>query len=254
MPRLGVLDPLRAFLSGKRSAPRVPIDVPVYLGGHHGPLEGGTVDLSLGGAMVYLPIGDLRQVTDSEDIFVCVQEHLGGSFDLRFDRAQVVLEAEVVRLVMRPDDPDHIYLGVRFVHDPTPAQISALGLGEIDGADPSLPLEALPLIPREGAPTWAVIHGGTLGTQHAPFQGDVIAMGERALGLRLEQTSTAAVSRWLGRGALDVILLRDGRTLWQTKGDLLAARYLDRRVGTVEVGVLVAEHPPRRVRRGFRRR
>lgn len=255
MASSAVLDPLRVFLSGKRSSARLSVDLPVRLGGRLGPLDGGTVDVSAGGALLYLPLGALGPVEGAGDLFARVEANLGGGFDLRFAQAGVVLESEVVRLVMPPDDPSHLYLGVRFPHAPTPAQLAALGLGgRAPEADASLPLEALPLVPRPGRRTRALLCGRAPGEAESWFQGEAVALGARALGLRLERAPTADLSRWLGAGPMETILFQAGLPVWRSPADLLAVRCMDRPSGTVEAGLLLAGAPPRRVRRAFRRR
>jgi hypothetical protein len=250
MGLVGTRDPLQSFLSGKRGAPRHAVDLPVRLGGREGAIDAAALDVSRGGALLRVSADALGGGGTGLDALAAVERHLGGGFDVVFPAGRLALEAEVVRIAVRPGEPENLYIGSRWLHPPSADQLEAVGVFE--GGEPAaVPLDTLPMKARADRPTAALIYDDATDVLGPRFIGQVVAMGRNALAVHVPGASSADVSRRLDGRELQLRVLRGGRLLWESAANLLAARYADHGGGGVELGLLAHDKPPRRVRSGF---
>jgi len=246
-------DPLRVFLSGKRSAKRHMVQVPVTLGGARGSLPALTVDVSAGGVLLKIADHALARQPRGFDVIALVDSHLGGGFDVVFAADQIVLEAEVVRLAIPPGEPDSLYVGARWTHPPSAEQLAALGIDERH-LSRGIPLDDLPYEPRAHQATSALVTDA-LATGGGPcFAGTVMGLGPRALAVCVVGADPVDVGARLDGRTLAVSVLRHGRAVWLCSGQLVTVRYVDVAGGGLELGLLLASRAPLRVRHRFRRR
>jgi hypothetical protein len=246
-------DPLRVFLSGKRSAKRHALEVPVTLGGAQGSLAAHTVDLSAGGVLLRIADPALGPEPRGFDVISRVDSHLGGGFDVVFPADQIVLEAEVVRLAIPPGEPDSLYVGARWCHPPTTEQLAALGIDERH-LSRGMPLDDLPYEPRAHQATSVLVTDALSGAAGPCFAGTVVGLGPRALSLCVVGADPIDVGARLDGRALAVSVLRHGRAVWLCSAQLVTVRYVDVAGGGLELGLFLAARPPLRVRSRFRRR
>ena len=124
------VDALAAFLSGKRSSPRHTVSLDAVLLGPELEVPVRMVDLSIGGTLLAIREVDLP-VTERDDPMrhlALIEQHFREGFDLRILSSGVVIEADLVRLTLRPGDEGYIFLGCRFRVPLTQRQQQDLGI------------------------------------------------------------------------------------------------------------------------------
>lgn len=256
---------LDALVSGKRRVPRIVSRLPVRVKGVHDDFEGVVHDISVDGALVRIPIEEIAGAPSGPlgpaEQFALLERHFRDSFDLCFLSCDVIVEAQVVRLLVSSEDDDlrspELALGCRFVSPLTSVQQSALSVfGECPGleawgeaaaqhdlrwaADPARPVTA-----------FLLDSGDKL--VGPPFVGRVRSLGRSALTVRLRGATRTDARVQLGDGPIPLRVLRGARELLQVEATLVTARYSDQPSPGVEV-LLATDAPiPRAVRRHFRR-
>jgi len=250
---------LDMLVSGKRRVDRLPVRLPVSLRGVQGEFEGTVHDLSMDGALVHVPVAALsggEAPLGPAEQFALLERHFRDSFDLQFEGRDVVVEAQVVRLLVSPDAQVELALGCSFVHPLSEHQQTQLGLRDTSGdllgwgeatlhhdlrwaADPARPVAAF------------LLNDVAVGTGPR-FVGPVRALGRCALLVRLAGVAREDVVRDLG-GGTGVRVLRGARELCSAEVELVAVRYSDTPAPGTEILLATSVGLPRSLRRHFRR-
>ncbi len=261
------MDPLRAFLSGKRKSERHVVSLPLTISGVEAEFNATAVDLSDGGVLACIAESELQAVSSgkSGDYLGAIQNNFRDGFDVHFTSCQVVLEAELVRMSVQPGEEGVMFLGCRFRHEVSQEQRAILGLaGTViteDGVDvmPTwlevAPMEHMPFEPRPGRQTYALVYDQSDHLAGPRYAARVTGLGEAALGIRIDHVDLSNVTRRLGNGSqFKVSIVQGSKQLWESAATLVAARYLDTPGGGVEVALLASDAPGRAVTKHFRKR
>ncbi len=256
---------LEALIAGKRRVPRTQVQLPVRVKGVHGEFEGEVHDISMDGALVRLPISGLTGSPDTPlgpaEQFALLERHFRDSFDLRFLSCEVIVEAQVVRLLVgTPEeisDEPQLALGCRFVSPLTVRQQEDLGLF---GTGPGLEAwgeatarHAMRHASDPARPVMAFLFDGHEGTVGPRFVGLVRAIGRTALTVRIHGVSREEVRDLMSGGQVPTRVLRGARELFDADLEFVTARYCDRPSPGVEVLLAAKSALPRSVRRNFRK-
>ena len=247
-------DPLRAFLSGKRGAPRIEVELRTLLRGANTEVEGRTMDISEGGALVCVQRGALGLDEGDGELGTLrfVDTEWSDGFDIVFVDRDVVVEANVVRLVHSRDNDD-LFLGCRFAHPLTSTQELALGLiDEAPGTEePQVPrpTSVMPWV-AGSKPVAVLIYVDP--SQGPRYVGSLVAAGGSALAVEVEGTREEVRAALREQISFDVRL--GTALLWSSAATLASVRFLDRPGGGAEVVLLANGKVPRRLRRVLVRR
>ena len=127
-------DPLRAFLSGKRASPRLPIDATVVLRAHEFEIRARAVDASEGGVLLAIDEGafDAASRGATGDAILHVHKRLEKGFDVDFVDCGMRRRAVPVRAATPSSDGARIFLGCRFAKPLTIRDQRTLGLLQAD--------------------------------------------------------------------------------------------------------------------------
>ncbi len=261
------MDPLRAFLSGKRKSERHVVSLPVTVSGVKRECEATAVDLSNGGVLLSLSEQELRQASARRNngYLQAIQDNFRDGFDVHFPSCRVVVEAELVRMSVQPGEDGLVFLGCRFRHALSMDQRTRLGLaGTVitkEGVDvlPTwlevAPMEHMPYEPRPGRQTYALVYDRSDGLSGPRYAARVTGLGEAAVCIRIDHVELSNVTQRLGNGSqFRVSIVQGNKQLWASDATLVAARYLDTPGGGVEVALLADEPPGRNVTKHFRKR
>ena len=246
-------DPLRVFLSGKRRAPRIEVQMPVVIRGATSEIAGHTIDLSEGGTLVCVDAKALGESADNELGYLrFVDEQWSDGFDISFTDHAIVAEATLVRLAPRDED-NVLFLGCKFVHDLSKTQQRLLGLRDDDPHfEPrqSVPMEVLPLIAAD-EPVSALLYADS---SYGPrYIGRLVAAGGQAIAIDIGGVSLSEARRVL-QGELSVDVRVGTRLLWTTPATFAGVRFLDRPGGGVQVALVGESKLPRKLRKALKRR
>ena len=245
-------DPLRAFLSGKRRAPRIEVSLPVVIRGSTAEVPGRTIDLSEGGTLICVNAAELGDFAQDELGYLrFVDEQWSDGFDISFTDEAIVVEASVVRLAPRDDD-DVLFLGCKFTHDLSRTQQRRLGLRDDEpGTEPrSPPLDVLPLV-AGSEPVSALLYTDS---SHGPrYIGRLVAAGGQAMAVQINGVSLREARRVL-KVHLAVDVRVGTKLLWSTAAAFAGVRFLDRPGGGVEVALMGTSKLPRKLRKALKRR
>lgn len=246
-------DPLRAFLSGKRGAPRLDVTLPVVVRGASSEIPGETVDLSEGGTLLAVRSSAMGEMAESELGYLrFVDEQWSDGFDIAFPNEAIVVEATLVRMAPRGED-DVLFLGCRFSHELSKAQQRRLGLRDDEpalGQPEAAPTQGLPFVARD-VPVSALLYTDDA---HGPrFIGSLVAAGGQAMALEIDGVPMRDVRNALG-DSLCVDIRIGKRLLWSTPAEVAGVRFLDKPGGCVEVALVGKSDMPRRLRKHLSRR
>lgn len=246
-------DPLRAFLSGKRRAPRIEVSLPVVIRGSTTEVPGRTIDLSEGGTLICVQATDLGDFSADELGYLrFIDEQWSDGFDVAFLDEGIVVEATVVRLA--PRDDDHVFfLGCRFTHDLSKSQQRRLGLRDDEPGTEvnSVPIDVLPLIAAGTEPISALLYTDC---SHGPrYIGRLVAAGGQALAVQIPGVTLREARRVL-KVDLSVDVRVGTKLLWSTHASFAGVRFLDRPDGGVEVALVGSDKLPRKLRKALKRR
>lgn len=263
-------DQLAALLSGKRSSARRAVDLPVRIKGVRREFEARACDLSEGGVLLELAIDELVGVDRSAaggpvgpavgpaEQLDLIETHFRDSFDVQFDAHGVVLEANLVRMSVRPEAPDVLLLGCQFAHVLGDEHQGRLGLR--DAAAGTTPwgevaaIQAPEYVHDPAHPAWVLVYDDEGPLAGPRFLGPLRALGGDVLVARLDGADAQGVALALcGRG-VRLRVLRGSHVVWESPASLLATRFLDGASRGAEVAFLPGRAPGRRVRRLLRRR
>lgn len=251
---------LDALVSGKRRVERRPVLLPARVRGVHAEFDGSVHDLSMDGALVRVPIStisDSDEPLGPAEQFALLERHFRDSFDLQFTGSDVVVEAQVVRLLVTADDDGELALGCSFVQPLSEGQQRTLGLLDEDGGLPGWGEATLQHELRWSAdparPTAAFLLDETAGVAGPLFVGPVTALGRSTLLVRLRGSSREEVQLHLGDGPVELRVMRGSKALFVTPVELVTTRYSDTPPPGVDVLLACADPVPRAVRKHFRR-
>ena len=249
-------DPLRAFLSGKRLAPRVELDLPVEIVVGDLRLAARAVDASEGGALLALSGPSLLDAgLDGGMALMALHERLGAGFELQMPLAGFGRRAHPVRIATRTGDEDNLYVGCRFESPLTVLEQQRLGLlGDVEvrcmpEAQDGAQLAALPLVVAPDHPVHVLARGAGDAILGPRFAGRLLGMGGSALALELHLPRERGIFEILGRDELTCELRDAGGVLWTVAARPTGVRLGGHPAGRVEIGLLVRATPPLALRR-----
>lgn len=124
-------DPLRAFLSGKRSGKRHALVLPILIHGRTVQMEAESVDVSANGIQFAVPVQEaLPGVSGAIEVaaFTWLRNGFSDGVHIALPTAHVVAHADPVRTNLDPDDPTRLLVGCRLRKDLTDAELRRLGL------------------------------------------------------------------------------------------------------------------------------
>ncbi len=256
---------LDALVSGKRRVPRIVSRLRIRVKGVHGDFEGMVHDISVDGALVRIPVSEIegapKGALGPAEQFALLERHFRDSFDLCFLSCDVIVEAQVVRLLVSSEEDAHgepeLALGCRFVSPLTPAQQSAIRVfgecAELEAWGEAAARYDLRWAADLARPVTAFLLDSDDKLVGPPLMGRIRALGRSALTVRLRNASRTEARMQLGDGPIPVRILRGARELMVLEATFVTARYSDQPSPGVEV-LLASNIPmPRSVRRLFRR-
>lgn len=181
-------DPLRAFLSGKRSAKRHALVLPVFLYGRTIQLEAESMDVSANGIQISVGVQDaLPGASGAIEVaaFTWLRNGFSDGVHVAFPTARVVVHADPVRTSLDPDDSTRMLIGCRLRQDLSDDELRRLGLrpeacGPENAVSDAVPedLGATRLNAKKGLPV--TLHG--LADRAVPIaNGEVVALGDQSL-------------------------------------------------------------------------
>ena len=252
---------LDALVSGKRAFERHETDLPVVIKGVHREFVAVARDISIGGTLLELATEELaghEGVLGPAEQLDLIETHFRDAFDVQFEGCQVVVETTLVRLAVRPEMPQALFLGCQFAHPlseemqrrlgATPAD---LGVAEWDEVPA---LDGLRLVGDPGNPAYLLIYDDTLTVSGPRFMGRFCAMGSGVLVAHVDGIRRADLVAALAGRTLKIQVMHATRVVWDTEAHLLATRFVDGPGQGAEVALLPTHPPVRRLRKLLRRR
>lgn len=244
-------DPLRAFLSGKRLAPRILVDVPVRLVVGTLGIEARAVDASEGGALVAVSGRALGAAgLDGGMALMSLHERLAQGFDLVVPVLGIERRSHPVRIATRSGDDDHLYVGCRFERALSVPEQQGLGLlGDAETrctpewTEPVL-LGALPLTVPANHPVYVLARsegGPILGPR---FAGRLLGVGGSAFAVELHVPRERGIFELLGRDEVRCEVRDRTGVLWDVAARPAAVRLGSRTPGHLEIGLQSEATPP----------
>jgi hypothetical protein len=235
-------DPLRAFLWGKRRSRRHPLVLDVELRAPLGTIPAMSVDVSAGGALLRVPTSRLapEAAADGEvDPLLLVQTHFRQACRARFRQRRVDVHLEVVRLDLRPTEPDFLYLGCRFSRPLDEEQLRRFALRPADCASElhALPSDMTPLRLRGAA--WIALVYGEDEADRPAIAGRILGIGDATLCLGVDDAAAASAAVALRTQALRMEVTKGGGVVWRSGARLKAIGFLDDPRAGLELGFVV---------------
>ena len=184
-------DPLRAFLSGKRSAKRHALRLPVLLYGRAVQVCAESVDVSANGVLVAVAIAEaLPGVKGPIEVaaFSWLQQGFPDGLHIAVPAASVALHADPVRTNVDPDDPRRLLIGCRLRRALTDRELERLGLRPEECGPENAVSDASPerdgaLRVRSSARLSVTLFTGEARKRIA--EGKLVAVGAQSLSVRL---------------------------------------------------------------------
>ena len=247
-------DALRAFLWGKRQSRRHSFALDVDVRGVFDEIAAMSIDISAAGVLLRVPTAALAPEAAQEgevDPFLLVQTHLRGSCRAHFRKCDVTVHVEVVRLDVRVDEPDFVYVGCRFAHPLDREQLRRFALAPEECApEPhGLPSEMMPL---RAANDPCVCRLYEVAGSPAPvFEGEVLAIGGDTLCMRVEGHHATLAAVGLGGKELRVDVLEGDEVNWTTSAWLQTIGFPGDDLSELELGLLTDTPPGPNLRRRF---
>ncbi len=253
-------DPLRMFLWGKRDSLRHVMAMRVELRTSQGPLEAVSVDVSATGVMLRVGIDALQPHPDAAvEPVALVQTWFRDVFRARFPSCKVRVDARLIRVSLRGDDPGWLYLGCSFQKRLKRSQLRRFGLTLEDCASEAdmhgLPSEMLPHERDAAREVLIKLQGfSENGKSKAVISGRVEGIGDRTVCVRLEGADASRLSTSLRAGPLKTHWTVEGDTLWRTRAELRIVGFPEDDSGALEVGLVTHRELPDKVVDHFRTR
>lgn len=249
-------DALRAFLWGKRQSRRHPLALDVYVRGALGEIAAMSMDLSADGVLLRIAASALAPdaaVEGEVDPFLLVQTHFRQACPAEFRKAGVTAHIEVVRLDVRPEDPDFVYVGCRFSH---PLKAEQLRRFSLDLEECASELHVLPseMMPLQAAGDPCVCRLYDVGGMSEPiFEGTVLGIGEGTLCMRVEGHHATLAAVGLCARELRIEVLTGDKVDWETPAWLQTIGFPGNDTSELELGLVTETVPNKKLRRRFRR-
>ncbi len=244
-------DPLRAFLSTKRTSKRHALQLPLLINGPSLWIAGESVDVSRNGVCIRVALGDLAKDVDDLEAqatsFDLVRVALDGGIKVLFPEAQVVAEAVPVRVTLAPDSVGYLQLGCRLNQNFSDQELRRL---EISGADfgpenpmYGLPSQALPIRMETYEPVRIELCR-FWDKNDVICEGRIMALGQQALAVELDNQDDAyEVLRKLGCLELFFRAKRGNEVIWESRALMAALPMACAITGRVEVGLVATATP-----------
>lgn len=244
-------DPLRAFLSSKRTSKRHALQLPLLINGPALWISGESVDVSRNGVYIRVALGDLTEDVDDLQAqptsFDLVRVALDAGIKVLFPEAQVLAEAVPVRVTLDPSNVGYLQLGCRLKQNFSDQELRRL---EISGADfgpenpmYGLPSQALPIRMESYEPIRVELCR-FWDKDDVVCEGHVTALGQQALAVELDNQDDAyEVLRQLGCLELFFRAKRGDEVIWESRALMAALPMACATTGRVELG-LVANATP----------
>ena len=244
-------DPLRAFLTSKRSSKRHALQLPVQINGPALWISGESVDVSRNGVCIRVALGDLCE--DVDDLktqatsFDLVRVALNGGIKVLFPDAQVLAEATPVRVTLDPNSVGYLQLGCRLTQNFSDIELQRL---EMSGADfgpenpmYGLPSQALP-IRMDGYEPVRMELCRFWDPEDVVCEGRVAALGQQALAVELDDQDDAyEVLRHFGCLELFFRAKRGKEVIWESRALMAALPMACAITGQVELGLVATATP-----------
>lgn len=248
-------DPLRAFLSGKRLAPRVTVDIVARLAVGSLTIDARAVDASEGGALLAISGRAMAAAgLDPGMALMSLHERLGAGFEVQFPALGIVRRSHPVRIATRSGDEEHLFVGCRFEHPLSVPEQHGLGLlGEAETrctpewTEPVL-LGALPLRVPAGHPVYVLARsqgGPILGPR---FAGRLLGVGGTAFAVELHVPRDRGIFELLGRDEVRCEIRDRTGVLWDVTARPAAVRLGGKTTGHLEIGLQAESTPPHALR------
>lgn len=256
-------DPLAAFLSGKRASPRHLVSLDAVLLGPEVEVPVRLVDVSIGGTLIAIREVDMPgcDLDDPMRHLAVIERHFRDGFDLRILEAGVVVEADLIRLTLRPGEEGSVFLGCRFRAPLSKRQQHELGIAaeemqDVDMAwDQDFVSSGPSWVPGPGSTRWIMLYDGSADLAGPRFVAEVRSLGKKALIVHLAGADLADVGDRLSDASwIGFRMMRGSKSLWQSQARLVGARYVETGVPGVELCLETRLAPPRAARRGYRKR
>lgn len=255
-------DQLDLLVSGKREHPRYAVELPVRIKGVNREFDAIARDLSVGGVLIELPEDELAGREDAHlgplEQLELIETHFRDSFDVQFNSEGVVLEAALVRMSVRPEAPDHLFLGCQFAHKLTDALQKKLGVKAGDEGMPGwqdVPeLDSLPFEADPARPAYLMILDETDAVAGPRYMGPLTAMGGDLIVARIDGTTCDDVIACLAGRDLRVRVMSGARVIWEAEASICATRFMDGRRQGAEIAISPKASPGRKVRKLLRKR
>ena len=239
-------DALRAFLWGKRGSRRHPLALDVEVQAAFGDLQAMSIDVSGGGVLLRVPVAALAPDAAADgdvDPYLLVQTHFRGPCVARFPKCGVKAHIEAVRLDLRADEPDFLYVGCKFSRPLDAKQLRRFGLGAEECA---AEIHALPseLMPLHAANDPCVARLFVVGGPNRPvFEGRVLAIGEGTLCMRVEGDHATLAAVGLGAKRLRIEVLAGDKVAWDASAWLRTIGFPSEDPTELELGLVTVENP-----------
>jgi hypothetical protein len=248
-------DPLRAFLWGKRQSRRHPLAMDVDVRGTLCEIAAMSLDLSACGVLLRVPTAALAPDAAAEgsvDPFLLVETHFRGSCPAHFRKSGVKVHVEVVRLDLRSDEPEYLYLGCRFSRPLDDEQLQEFALAPEDVAAElhALPSEMMDLR-AAGDPCICRLYAERDATVPA-FEGEVLGIGEDTMCLRVEGHHAPLAALGLCAKRIRVEVFTGDQVEWRCGAWLKTIGFPDKGLSELELGLVLDKAPGPALRQRFR--
>lgn len=248
-------DALRAFLWGKRQSRRHPLALDVDVTGALGVIAAMSMDVSADGVLLRIAASDLapQAAADGEvDPFLLVQTHFRQACPAEFRKAGVKAHIEVVRLDVRPEERDFVYMGCRFSHPLEEEQLRRFSLApeECTSELHALPSEMMPL-QAAGDPCVARLYD-LEGPSSPVFKGTLLGIGDGTLCMRVAGHHATLAAVGLGARELLVEVLTGDQVDWETSAWLQTIGFPGADTTELELGLITETAPKRKLKKRFR--
>jgi hypothetical protein len=249
------VDPLRAFLWGKRASCRHALAVAVTVRGSLKPVTAVSMDLSAMGVLLRVSVASLapRAGDDGIDPFTLAETHFRGHCPAQFKKQRVKVHMELVRLDYRPDEPEHLFLGFRFMHPLDARQLKRFGLApsSVGPESHGRPSEMLALREADDPISCRIFNNGD--RSRPMFEGLLLGVGERSLCIELPDADVGVLAKRLRGVKACVEVLEGDQVAWESAAWMQAIGFAEDPARGLELGMILETAPSRGLQKRFRR-
>lgn len=221
-------DPLRAFLSGKRTAKRHTLCETVVITGRAVQLLAETVDVSANGVQIRLPLQDaLPGVTGAVEVaaFAWLHSAFEDGIQIAIPNARISVRADPVRTAVDADRGTHLLIGCRLRRDLTDDELLRLGLrpeacGPENPVSDAAPAELDAERIESGKPIPVRLHDAQ--GAELLFEGEVVALGAQSLTVLLRDAEPQDILTKLDCLELYFEVFQGKRSVWASRAVVTA--------------------------------